>query len=264
MGRCFRWRAAISFLQKRAHWRSVRARATWLALALGACGLLLAALLVSSPVRAAQAASAPAFTLKPSHTPPRPTPHKPTPTATATPSPTPPATVAPSPTPPATAAPNPTQSTTNAPNPTPTPGAATTTTVPNAAPTQTATPSGSADSSGPDHTGHNRPQGVMNLPDWLILTPLAVAVLAFSAYMALEARRKPHKARQQTPASAAQQPDRVWLQQSHQALPHPKAAPPMSEASPPPLPPPRWLIDAGLLPEDVGEPPASGTAAPPT
>lgn len=290
MGRLSRWQTATPFPQGLAYWRRVLARGTLLALTLGAFGLLITSLVATSAsasAREAQAAVIPSHQPKPTRTPHKPTPPgevtpSPTPPATSTPSPTPPATVVPNPTPPATSAPSSTPPATSVPDPTATPSAATATMPPTAVATGTANPGGGGgDLAG---LGNDRTPGAGGPSDLLVLGPVTLALLAFSVFIVLEARRATRKERQRALASSTQNPAHAQLNQSHQGPPIQKIASPRSaedtagrarkkghtqhpllppqETSPAPIPPPRWLIDAGLLPQNLGEFPSEDTQGP--
>jgi hypothetical protein len=100
------------------------------------------------------------------------------------------------------------------------------------------------------------------------LGALVVALLVFGLVLVLFTRRT---ARKPQPAFAPRVPGptQARLTQLHQLLPTRKAAPlveegdtweplPSGQETPAaaPLKPPRWMIEAGLLAEDTGEPPA--------
>jgi hypothetical protein len=239
-------RAAICFRLRPAPVRGALAGGIFLSLALVVSVLLLFPPTVSTPVPPAkpgQAAAISPFQIRPRRTP------RPTPTPTRTPQLT------------------PTQSPTVAPNPT-------------ALPTGTATDAGTLDSSAQtgetSGSGKGGAQPAKFSPGILLGWGAGMlALVAFSVFILLFARRASLAERQLLSAPHTQQPTRARLNQLRQLLPGRQAALPMSaeitklpleedqdwEALPPlqgtpslaPLKPPRWLIEAGLITADTGE-----------
>ena len=230
-----RWPPAIHFRPKRAPVSGRLAGVTLLTLALFVAGLLLnppAASAAPAQVRVEGQAAALPISHRPRRTP------TPTPTATVV------------------------------PTPTATPTTMATVTPTAATPTMHAGTHGgqSGSASGGAQTADDSLGALLG---WG-LGALVVALLVFGLVLVLFTRRTARQSQRPAFASPVPGPTQARLTQLHQVLPTREAAPLLEEGTtwellPPsqetpassPLPPPRWMIEAGLLTENTGDQPAA-------